>query len=107
MESFENDTLRSITEDDDDTRLIADLVISGPRLDLKLDRRAHLHEAARYATEAQPHIIDLIGGPMKYCRRLQPYRPLQSRNTLIRTRRFTRDIYRRRNIRNQRLSYLW
>ena len=45
--------MRMILLDDDDTRLIVDLVISGPRFDLKLDQYAHLHEAARNATEAQ------------------------------------------------------
>ena len=56
LESFENDTFRSITEDDDDTRLIADLVISGPRLDLKLDRRRPLTRSCQRCNRSTiPH----------------------------------------------------
>jgi hypothetical protein len=81
LEPFDNGTLKQdITTHDESTKPIDEFFITVLQLGRRMNHDSYLHESARDYTLPQILINSHLGGLMQYCRRLQPYRPMQLEN---------------------------
>jgi hypothetical protein len=76
LDPFDNGTFKQdITTHDESTKPIDEIFITGPQLGRQMNHDSFLHESSKDPTKAQSLIHAQLGGLMRYCRRLQPYRP--------------------------------